>query len=220
MAKVLNIPTRGSIGNVTNSANRTGQIQRQRTIPTQPRTTSQVAQRSRLTSVSAAWRGLTAAQIAGWNAFALSFTVTNSLGTSGNLTGHQCFVKVNTVNLLNGGSIVNAPPALPVFVACTATGITATAATPTLAIAGTTPATGTVHMLYASPQLSPGVTFNNKYAYLGTITTYTAGSYAAETLYAAKYGAPIAGKKIMVKIVQSQAGMQDNGTNFSCIVGT
>lgn len=219
MAKVINIPTRGSIGNVTHSANRSGQIQRQRAVPSQPRTVSQMAQRSRLGSMSAGWRGLTDPQRAAWNAFATSFTVVNSLGTSGHLTGHQCYVKVNTVLLLLGTAAVAVPPALPAFVACTATALTATAGTPTVALAGVTPASGTIHMLYASPQLSPGVSFNNNFRYLGNTSTYTAGTFSLETLYAAKFGAPIAGKRIMVKVVQTQSGMQDNGTVFGCIVG-
>lgn len=219
MAKVINIPTRGSIGNVTHSANRSGQIQRTRAIPSQPRTASQMAQRSKLGSMSAAWRGLTDAQRAAWNGFALSFTTTNSLGSSGHMTGHQAYVKVNTVNLLNGDAQVAVPPTLPAYVAVTTTAVTATAGTPTLAMAGTTPTTGTKHMFYASPQLSPGVTFNNDFRYLATTATYTAGTFSLETAYAAKFGAPIAGKRIMVRVVQSQAGMQDNGTVFTCIVG-
>ena len=219
MAKVINIPTRGSIGNVTHSANRSGQIQRQRAIPSQPRTVSQMAQRSRLGSMSAGWRGLTDPQRAAWNAFATSFTVVNSLGTSGNLTGHQCYVKVNTVLLLLGTAAVAVPPALPAFVACTATALTATAGTPTVALAGVTPASGTVHMLYASPQLSPGVSFNNNFRYLGTRPHTRRARTPLINAECRQIWGLIAGKRLMVKVVQTQAGMQDNGTVFGCIVG-
>lgn len=217
--KILDVPQSGSVGNRTSSRNRSGQYIRQRAIPTQPRTPAQIAARSRLTSQSAAWRGLTDAQRAGWNAFAQSFTVTNSLGQTINLTGAQCFVKVNTVNLLNGDSVVTAPPALPAFIAVTVTGIDATAGTPLVEASGVTPAAGTKFMYFASPQLSPGVTFNGKYAWLVTGTTFTTGKFSLTTVYTTKYGAPIAGKKIFVKVVQTQSGMQDNGTVFTCIVG-
>lgn len=216
--KILDVPQSGSVGARTSSRNRSGQYVRQRAIPTQPRTVAQIAARSKLTSQSAAWRGLTSAQRAAWNAFAQSFTVTNSLGTTINLTGAQCFIKVNTVNLLNGDATVNLPPALPAFVACTATGVTAVAATPLIQIAGANPAAGTKFMIFASPQLSAGVTFNAKYAYLQTSQTFAAGQMSIQTAYAARYGALIVGKQIFVKVVQSQAGMQDNGTVFSCIV--
>lgn len=217
--KILDVPQSGSVGARTSSRNRSGQYVRQRAIPVQPRTPAQIAARSRLTSQSAAWRGLTAAQRAAWNAFAQSFTVVNSLGTTINLTGAQCFVKVNSVNLLNGDATVTLPPALPAFIAVTVTGIDATAGTQLLEMSGVNPAAGTKFMTFASPQLSAGVSFNGKYAWLQTAQTFTTGKLALTSVYTAKYGALIAGKQVFVKVVQSQAGMQDNGTVFSCIVG-
>lgn len=217
--KILDVPQSGSVGARTSSRNRSGQYVRQRAIPTQPRTPAQVAARASLTAQSAGWRGLTDAQRAAWNAFAQSFTVTNSLGTTINLTGAQCFVKVNTVNVKNSASAVTSPPALPAFLANTCTGITATAGTPALTIQGAAPAAGTLFMIFASPQLSAGVTFNGKYVYLTTNETFSSGSLSILTLYVARYGALIAGKRLFVKVVQSQAGMQDNGTVFTAIVG-
>jgi hypothetical protein len=144
--------------------------------------------------------------------------VTNSLGTTINLTGAQCYIKVNTVNLLNGDAVVSTPPALPAFVAVTVTAVTAVAATPLIQVAGANPAAGTKFMIFCSPQVSAGVTFNGKFAWTQTSQTFAAGQMSLQTAYAAKYGALIVGKKIFVKVVQSQAGMQDNGTTFSCIV--
>lgn len=216
--KILDVPQSGSVGARTSSRNRSGQYVRQRANPVQPRTPAQVAQRARLTSISASWRGLTSTQIASWNAFGQSFTVVNSIGATIHLTGLQCYVKVNTVNLLNGGSIVSTPPALPSFVANTVTGVDATAATPVIEASGANPASGTVFMWYASPQQSPGVSFNGVYRYLTTGQTFTSGKFALTSFYTAKFGTLVSGKKIFVKCVQSQAGMQDNGTLFSCIV--
>jgi hypothetical protein len=218
--KILDVPQSGSVGARTSSRNRSGQYVRQRAIPTQPRTPAQVAARASLSDQSASWRGLTDPQRAAWNAFAQSFTVTNSLGTTINLTGAQCFVKVNTTNVKNGDAAVTAPPALPSFLTNTCTGLVATAGTPTLEISGTAPAMGTKFMVYASPQLSAGVSFNGKYVWLQTSQTFTSGEMSILTAYTARYGALIAGKKLFVKVVQSQAGMQDNGTVFSIIVGT
>ena len=170
--------------------------------------------------MSASWRGLTAAQRASWAAFAMSFTVVNSIGTTINLTGHQCYVKVNTVLLLKGSAAVSVPPALPSFAACTATGATATAGTPSVKVAGANPAAGTTHMFYASPQLSPGVSYNAQFRFLADSATYTTGNFDLTALYTAKFGAPIVGKQIQIRVVQEQAGMQDNGTTFSAIVGS
>lgn len=215
--KILDVPQSGSVAATTSSRNRSGQYRRTRALPTQPRTTAQVNQRARLTSQSAAWRGITAAQRAGWNAFANSFTVVNSLGTTIQLTGHQCFIKVNTVNLLLGAATVAVPPALPVFVANTVTAVTGVSGTGIIKAAGTSPAAGTTYMFFATPQLSPGVTFTNNFRYLASFTVATGGFFDFSTAYAAKFGALILGKQVVVKVVQSQAGMQDNGTFFSCI---
>ena len=217
--KILDIPQSGSVGNQTSSRNRSGQYRRARALPTQPRTASQVAARSRLASQASAWRGLTDAQRAAWNAFAQSFTIVNSLGSTINLTGAQAFCKINCVNLLNGDAVALVPPALPAFTACSATGIDATAGTPLVEISGVTPTGSVKHMVYASPQLSAGVSYNAQFRWLQTSTVYTAGKLSVTATYTAKFGAPIAGKKIFVKVVQSLAGYQDNGTVFTCIVG-
>jgi hypothetical protein len=216
--KILDVPQSGSAGNLTSARNRSGQYQRARSMPTQPRTASQVAARARLTTLSAGWRGLTDAQRAAWNAFANSFSVTNTLGQTIFLTGHQCYVKVNTVNTLNGDATVAAPPALPSFLAATTTGLTAAAGTPAIDVAGSSPAGGTKFMFYASPQLSAGVTFNGDYRWLKTMTTATSSKFSLLTEYVAKFGALIAGKRVFVRVVQSQAGMQDNGTLYTAIV--
>jgi len=183
-----------------------------------PRTPSQVAARARLTSLSAGWRGLTGTQQAGWIAFGQSFTVVNSLGTAIKLTGLQCYVKVNTVLGLIGSSLVTTPPALPTFGVVSVTGVTAVEATPLIAVQGANPAAGTDNMVFASPQLSAGLNFNGNYRYLQLANTFTAGAVSLQTAYAAKFGALIVGKKIFVKVVQAQNGMQDNGTVFTCLV--
>lgn len=216
--KVLTVPSSGSVGNQTTSRNRSGQYIRQRSIPVQPRTPSQVARRATLTALSASWRGLTASQMVSWIAFANSFTVVNSIGATINLTGLQSYIKVNSVNTLNGDATVTTPPALPVFLAATTTGITAVAVTPLIQIAGVNPAAGTKFMIFASPQLSAGVSFNGVYRWLQTSQTFTSGEMSIQTAYAAKFGILVVGKKIFVKVVQSQAGMQDNGTLYSTIV--
>jgi hypothetical protein len=214
--KILDIPQSGSVGNQTSSRNLSGQYRRQRVLPTQPRTPAQVNARARLTTVSASWRGLTDAQRAAWAAFANSFTVVNTLGSAINLTGTQCFVKVNCVNLLLGAALSQVPPALPTFVAPTITGTTSTAGTPALSLTGTSPAAGTTYMVYASPQVSAGVSFCPTFRYLQNFTIATGGKFDVLAAYTAKFGALIVGKKCFLKVVQAQAGMQDNGTNYVC----
>jgi hypothetical protein len=172
----------------------------------------------RLTTQSAAWRGLTDAQRNAWKGFASSFTIVNSLGQTINLTGHQAFVKVNCVLLLVGSAVVTAPPALPTFVACLATALTAAAGTPTMALASVAPATPTKYLLYGSAQISPGVSYNNSWKYIDHRETFTAGTENILAKYVDVFGTLVAGKQIMLKVVQCQNGMQDNGTVLKCIV--
>lgn len=185
-----------------------------------PRSAAQTAQRAKLTTAAAAWRGLTSAQQAAWIAFGNSFTVQNALGTSIHLTGLQCYIKVNTVNALNGDAQVSVPPALPIFVPVTTTGITVTAGTQLLEVNGASPASGTKFMMYASPQRSAGVAFENQFKYLATFTTATSSEFVLTSTFTAAFGALIIGKKLFVKVVQSQAGMQDNGIVYSATILT
>jgi hypothetical protein len=101
----------------------------------------------------------------------------------------------------------------------TVTGLTATAGTQLLEAAGTSPASGTKLMFMVSPQCSAGVSFQGDFRWIATFTTATSGNFVLTTPYQSKFGTLIAGKKIFVKVVQSQSGMQDIGTVFSVIVG-
>lgn len=217
-ALVLDVPTSGSVGNETHSRGRSGQTIRQRAMPTNPNTAAQSAARTRLTTLSAGWRGLTDAQRANWNSFAASYTMTNALGQSFNLTGHQSYIQVNTVNLQNGDAVLTTPPALPSFVAPTITTLTAAAGTAALSMGGTSPANGTKLQFFASAQKSAGVSYMNDFRYLETFTTATSSKFDLLAAYVAKFGALIAGKKIFIQVVQTQNGVQDNGTIQSVIV--
>ena len=217
--KIIDIPQSGSVGAVTSSRNRSGQYRRQRAIPTQPRTAYQLTARARLTAISAAWRGLSDASRLSWAAFASSFTVVNSLGLAINLTGSQCYVKVNAARIAAGGSSSDTPPALPSFDACAITGFTCAAGTPALSVAGTAPASGTDYMFYFSPQVSPGVSYNSNYRLCATIANGETMPYDALSDYTTRLGTLVAAKKIFLKVVQTQDGMQDSGTLFTATVG-
>ena len=215
--KVIKPPQSGSLANVTASRNRFGQYERSRAIPTQPRTAKQVAVRATLGTVAAAWRGLTDMQRAAWTAFGNSFTILNSLGTAIHLTGSQCFVKINAVNLLNGDVIANDPPLLPSFGTNPVSGITVTVSPQAVKATCGTIASGTDIMVYATAPCSPGRSFIQGFRYVGTFTTPTAGALDITSAYNAAFGSVIAGVKVCVKAVQSIDGFQDNGAIFGAV---
>lgn len=107
----------GKMGGVVASHNRGGSYLRAHVIPVQPRTSSQTANRNQLAAFSGAFKALTAAQVAGWNALGQTVTLKNALGGSYNPTGQQLFVSCNrhlaslgiTTTLTNAPSIPSIP---------------------------------------------------------------------------------------------------------------
>lgn len=168
--KILDVPQSGSIAGSTSSRNRFGQYRRTRAIPTQPRTSKQVANRALFGVQSLAWQGLTGAQRSAWAAWALTHPYVDPLGQSIVLTGHQFFIGVN-VRLVNSGAApVTDPPTFdPTFTDIAVSASVTTAAGLTLSFPLTDPAEFV--NVFCSPPLSPGVTFNGNWRYLATQQT-------------------------------------------------
>ena len=112
MAKILTVPTSGSIGGQTYSHNRAGQYMRSRRKPVQPVGTGRRGViKAAFGAASSAWSSLTALQQQAWNTYAAMHPYVDSLGQSIKLTGHQMYVAINTM-LINCGVAQSA--AIPV----------------------------------------------------------------------------------------------------------
>ena len=123
MAKVLDVPTSGSVGGVTHSHGRAGQYIRARRMPCQPVGSGRRGViRAAFGAASGAWAGLTQTVQAAWTSYADSHPYSDSLGQSIKLTGHQMFVAINTM-LLNCGAAVSST--IPVTDATFAAGFSA-----------------------------------------------------------------------------------------------
>jgi hypothetical protein len=168
--------------------------------------------------MSAAWRGLTDPQRMAWANFADSFTSTNSLGQTVRLTGAQCYVKVNCVLLAQGSVAVQVPPALPAFVDNPCSALAAAAAVPKLEITCAALAAGTSVMVYSSGQISPGQNYVSNWKFVQSFAAVAGGKLDPLAAHTAIFGAPIAGKKIALRCVQVQAGMQDAGKVLTAVV--
>lgn len=119
MASILPGPMasdiRGSTGGVVFSRNRGGAYTRNRTVPINPQSPAQVAQREALTAASRAWQDLSPAAKDAWNAAAEQVPpadAINRVGQAITLNGQQYFVRCNTVlGTLNSPSFpVEEPP--------------------------------------------------------------------------------------------------------------
>lgn len=197
--KFLDVPQSGSIAGTTHSHNRAGQYTRNRRAPVQPRTARQTTIRAQFGANSSAWASLAAASQGAWVAYADAFPITDSLGQSIKLTGHQMFVTINT-NLVNAGlASVTVPPgsnavfgpAPVVFTFSHTTGgsftFTAGGATDKLLVA------------YSKP-MSPGRSFNRTFTQFASSAANTSPITVTTAAYAAVYGTPAVGQKIFLRV--------------------
>lgn len=100
----------GSEAGRTYSHNKGGYYCRLRSTPTNPNTARQQATRSILGTQSAAWKGLTPAQQAAWNAYGELHSIKNSLGQDIHIAGQNWFCKINTRLADSGQTPLTDPP--------------------------------------------------------------------------------------------------------------
>lgn len=216
--KVLALPQSGSYAGLTASRNRFGQYFRSRATPVQPRTVAQLNQRARMTTNAAAWRGLTAAQRAGWADLGLSISRTDSLGQAYTLTGFMAYTSVNNNKLDAGDAAISDATAIVTPADLTTATITLTAAAFSVAYTATPLAAGVRLFIWVSPQRSAGVSFNGDYRLL-TVTAAAAASPAnILAAYTAKFGVPVVGNRIFLSLETYQGGFKGSPFNVSQVV--
>ena len=180
---------------------RSGATVRVRVKPVNPRTNKQIAQRSKFSTRTAAWRSLTAAQQLAWNAAADSgaFPLKNTLGITFQPTGAQLYNQLNLNIVKVGGTAITDPPQKAEIPAILLGALTAADGTPALSqvFTGTL---GADHSLavYATAPLSPGISRpgKSKFRYLATYNSTSPANLLSN--YQALYGDPVAGQKIFI----------------------
>src|SRR5690606_4703877 len=100
----------GQINGFVASRNRAGAYFRTKVTPVNPQTASQNAVRQRLTGNAQAWRGLSEAQRASWNAAVSGFARTDIFGDLKNPSGFNLFVRINNNLEAAGQSPLTAAP--------------------------------------------------------------------------------------------------------------
>lgn len=193
----------GKINGFVASRNRAGAYFRTKVTPVNPQTTSQSIVRSRLTSLSQAWRGLTQDQRDGWNAAVSDYARTDIFGDLKNPSGFNLFQRLNN-NLLAVGQAMlsNVPNAGAVF------GFTSLAAAGdasdsslTLTYTGVVPA-GTAFKVFATAPVSAGKQFvKSEYRLIDIGLTADVSPFNVGAAYESKFGNLVAGQNIWVRIV-------------------
>jgi len=195
-----------------------GSIVRQLVIPFNPRSTAQTAARARITTFSKAWAGLSDAQRIAWDVAAGggSWGLTDTLGNAFNPSGEQLYVGLNCSLSQIGESAISSPPSHATFASLSLGTITAAAGTPTLTIAYTGTLGGSETLVvYATPQLSPGIMSPSASLFREIDTFNAASPLNALSAYTAKFGTLVAGQKVHIRL---EVVSQTSGEKL--IVGT
>ena len=194
----------GKISGNVYSKNKGGAYSRVRVVPTNPNTSFQSAVRSTLTSLSQAWRGLTAAQRTSWEKAVGNFARINRVGDRHSLSGNALFVSLNK-NLADVGiAAINSAPApasVDTVVVSTAVADT-TAQTLVITQSAVVPA-NTSLKIFVTETLSAGVSSpGTKLRQVQSAGNGDAAALDLTTAYLARFGAiGAAGSKIFYKLV-------------------
>lgn len=202
--KFLGNPSSGSIAGTTYSHNRVGQYVRNRRAPVQPVGSGRRGFiRAAFSAASTAWAALTSLQREAWNGFATEHPVHDSLGQSFVLTGHQMFVAVGT-NLQNVGQGLPTVPPASTALPDVASATLECDVTDGISIDSYSGSADDFIAVGLSRQISPGRSFNKTFwqpaAGEGYEAAGTQPKIIATAIYAAEFGTPVAGMKLMVRI--------------------
>lgn len=203
--KILDIPRSGSVAGTTSSHNRAGQYVRNRRTPTNNPTARRTTIRAAFGSASATYSGLTPTQQASWISAADAHPITDALGQSIKLTGHQLFVAVQTQLFNVGGpTVTTAPSDFTVYSQTGASAVFSVATGLAVTLTGGGSASDFVTVALSKP-LPGGRTFNKTF----TQTMNNSGDTATYTLTTAAYGAlfgvPAVGQNVFVRITPVSA---------------
>lgn len=194
---------RGKINGHVASKNHAGDFLRTKVTPLNPRTASQTLVRSYIASLSAAWRGLTAAQRTAWNSAVSGYAKTDVFGDKKNPTGFNLYMGLNK-NLKDVSQSTISTPALPAAVSTvTITNATAAAGTPALSItlSGNIPA-GTSAKIMATPGISAGINFvKSQFRQIDTKAAAATSPLNELSAWNTKFGTLVAGQKIFIQII-------------------
>lgn len=197
----------GSIAGNTFARNGSGAYMRNRTKPTNPKTTSQTSNRNRFGTLSTSWRSLTQNQRNGWIGAVENFPYTNKLGETQLYSGQQLYNKLNGNLTSVGATKISDAPQPITFPTLSITEVLADVSDATITFTATAGGATTVPTnmklrIYASMPLSAGkqATSSGK-RFLGTIAaTESLTDVDITAMYETIYGTSwkVAGLRIVI----------------------
>lgn len=202
----------GSIGGTTFSRNRGGQYTRARAVPITSTTVFALAAKSRLSTASSAWQGLTDAQRTSWAFWADANPTTNTLGMSITLTGQQAFVGNHTRMALADAATLTEPPIIPAPVALTSAVQNGDIGLGDVDLTfAATPLPANEHIwLLAAVVNSAGINFvQNLLRFVATSPSAQTSPWDDEAVIVARLGTLVVGQKLIVmpRVFNSTTGL-------------
>lgn len=199
----LVVDGRNKIGGQVASKNRGGSYLRTKVTPTNPQTAAQSNVRSAFTSLSQIWRTLTQAQRNAWNAAVTDWQRTDIFGDIKSPSGFNLYMRLNQNLLLIGEAMIDVPPLAEGVANPGVVSVTAAAGTPALSIvfAETPVQANTTMVVEATPPMSAGRNFvKSNFRKIAQVAAAGTSPFNALTAYQAKFGDPVAGQKITVRL--------------------
>lgn len=198
---------RGSLAGTVFSRNTAGSYMRQKVSPVQPQTPAQLGVRALLTTVSQAWRGLTAGQRLAWITVGETFTNINVFGDNVPLTGFGLFTKLNRDLQTIDEPIITDPPLQESVIGFTQLQTIIDNSEPVtddkvqITFAPAIPANQKA-VVYATAPLSAGINFvDSEYRKVDVMPALQASPFALGDAYIAKFGLiPPVGSKAFIKV--------------------
>lgn len=197
----------GSTGGTTYSKNRGGHYRKNKPMPINPNSSFQIAVRSSFGTLSQAWRSLTDAQRAAWNAMAPQYPYLDVFGVARTPSGFQLYKTLNG-NLDSVGATRITTPLPPAAVTAVTFTVSAYDDTtgPTAAFTATPLAATTSLLIEATSPYSAGISnVSNKYRIVKVWPTTTTSAVMAAAIAAnlvTKFGSSVGmvGSKVSFRI--------------------
>lgn len=213
MAKVvfsdLIVEMRGKTGGAVYSKNKGGAYRKRRTVPSNPQTAAQIAVRSKISTLSQAWKSLTSEQQAAWQAATPQFQYINNLGQLQSYTAQALFMALNSsIRAANpSASLLTSPPtpASITNVVPSAIAVTSDAGAISLVEVTYAPTVPSGHavIVQATRGLSPGVTrpSQSDFRQIHVIAAANGSPQDITSSWTAVFGNASIGQKVFVKFV-------------------
>ena len=226
--RVVDVQQRGKRGDIIASRNRFGQYVKQHVPVKQPGSASQREVWGNLTDLWRVWNELSDERMQAWWNLAEQVQSRPTLAQSGPLDGPIVFRKINTVLQTCRRPLLLDPPPLPVFGPNSVNGFAIREGRGGIALKlrlspevrwEDRPALEGL-MVFAWAPCNPGVSRNNRYAFLGLLPAPVRGEWDITSLYLKKlrewrrlkpkrYHIPLEGSRIFIRVWQQLNGWEN-----------